>query len=327
MRDTVWHLADERSLVTNAAHDAKEACEVTAELRASFSELAMEVRSELAIEVRKQQDSLGAAADARDARDAKLLQSMQESSLETRYEEQSLRELETQFEEHSRAFEGRFQEHNGLLNQRLEEHSRTLEGRFQEHNGLLNQRLEEHSRTLEGRLQEHNGLLNQRLEEHSRTLEGRFQEHNGLLNQRLEEHTRGLEEHHHTLEERFQEIHEKMSSFGESMREDVQPRQQVWRGNVIRDISARLAEEVAERACQSVTPVLERIMREAAEARDDRPATSPAVLEGTTHEPLMQGKHVVTDADETQVVATEVAKELIQLILTDWRNTPSPQEL
>eukprot|EP00434_Breviolum_minutum_P043292 symbB.v1.2.038583.t2/scaffold6066.1/size21233/3 len=119
------------------------------------------------------------------------------------------------------------------------------------------------------------------------------------------------QEHHHTLEERFQEIHEKMSSFGESMREDVQPRQQ----------------EVAERACQSVTPVLERIMREAAEARDDRPATSPAVLEGTTHEPLMQGKHVVTDADETQVVATEVAKELIQLILTDWRNTPSPQEL
>lgn len=37
---------------------SQEACEVTAELRASFSELAMEVRSELAMEVRKQQDQL-----------------------------------------------------------------------------------------------------------------------------------------------------------------------------------------------------------------------------------------------------------------------------
>jgi len=38
-------------------------------------------------------------------------------------------------------------------------------------------------------------------------------------------------------------------------------------------------------------------------------------------------KGIVMDSEEAQVVAAEVAAELIQMLLTDWRSTPSPQEL
>eukprot|EP00435_Cladocopium_sp_Y103_P028089 s3510_g7.t1 len=265
IRDTVWHLADERSVVTCAAHDAKEACDVTAELRTSFSELEMAVLKQQ--ELWAKDGGVG---------DAKLLQSMQESSMETRYEEQSLRE-ETQFEEHSRILEGRFQEHHGQLNQRFE------------------------------------ALM----QEHSVALE-RFQEH------------------HQTMEERFQEVHEKVGHLSDSLRKEVQIRHEALRGNVVRGISASLADEVAERACQSVTPVLQRMM---AEARGERPATCPAVVQGgmdpddhraQSADTVLSAageKRIVMDSEEAQVVAAEVAAELIQLLLTDWRSTPSPQEV
>jgi len=110
---------------------------------------------------------------------------------------------------------------------------------------------------------------------------------------------------------------------------------QALRGNVVRDLSASLADEVAERACQSVTPVLQRMM---AEARGERPATCPAVVQGGTDlgnraqsaDTVLSeagAKRIVMDSEEAQVVAAEVAAELIQLLLTDWRSTPSPQEL
>ncbi|CAL1170430.1 unnamed protein product [Cladocopium goreaui] len=361
IRDTVWHLADERSVVTSAAHDAKEACDVTTQLRTSFSELE--------IAVLKQQELWAKDGPG----DAKLLQSLQESSMETRYEEQSLRE-ETQFEEHSRILEGRFQEHHGLLNQRLEEHSRILEGRFQEHHGQLNQRFE-------ALMQEHSLALEQ------------------------------YQEQHQTMEERFQEVREKVGNLSDSLRKEVQIRREALRGNVVRDLSASLADEVAERACQSVTPVLQRMMAEArgerpstcpavvqggpapgdrgsaeaggvkrvvaipqalrgnvvrdlsasladevaeracqsvtpvlqrmmAEARGERPSTCPAVVQGGTDagnraqsaDTVLSAeaagvKGIVMDSEEAQVVAAEVAAELIQMLLTDWRSTPSPQEL
>ncbi|CAJ1340009.1 unnamed protein product [Effrenium voratum] len=227
VRDTVWHLADERSFLPAAAQDAKEAIDTAAELRAKIH---AKVQS---LPVSQKEDGV-VPMKANDA----SLQAL--DSLDTHYEDSY--ELETRLEELRRVLDGR-----------IEESSRKLERQLQEHR------------------QEHSGAMS-RLEENHRGLEARLKELRSPEDLRVK--VAGLEEEF--------KVH----------------RRQAGASGVIRSISACVAEEVSGRACESITPMLQRL---ASEARD-RPSTSPAVLQGKP-------------AELEQEVASQVARELVLMVM------------
>ncbi|CAK8994636.1 Uncharacterized protein SCF082_LOCUS4013 [Durusdinium trenchii] len=317
IRDTVWHLADERSILSRAAQEAKEAHDVTDALRMSLNDLASEVQrqrslwetEELSRAEHREEHSSGPGTKGID---------VDLSLLETRYEEQS-RDFEAGFEEHRRKLEERFQEHRGFMHQKLEEHSSKLEERFQEQYGFMSQRLEEHSHKFQESIQEHHGFMHQRLEQHSSKLEERFQEQCGFMHQLLDERKHNLEEQHGLVHSQLEEMQARVQDLHMMLHREAESRRGASRESIIQSISACLAEEVAQRACESVTPALERMAAEAAEAQ--RPSTSPAILGGGEGRTPSEVSHI------GQEVAAEVASELIQLILTEWRATPTPEEV
>ncbi|CAJ1340003.1 unnamed protein product [Effrenium voratum] len=252
VRDTVWHLADERSFLPAAAQDAKEAIDTAAELRAKIH---AKVQS---LPVSQKEDGV-VPMKANDA----SLQAL--DSLDTHYEDSY--ELETRLEELRRVLDGRIEESSRKLERQLQEHR-------QEHSGAMS-RLEENHRGLEARLKEHR------------------QEHSGAMS-RLEENHRGLEARLKELRSP-EDLRVKVAGLEEEFKVH---RRQAGASGVIRSISACVAEEVSGRACESITPMLQRL---ASEARD-RPSTSPAVLQGKP-------------AELEQEVASQVARELVLMVM------------
>ncbi|CAJ1406251.1 unnamed protein product [Effrenium voratum] len=291
VRDTVWHLADERSFLPAAAQDAKEAIDTAAELRAKIHELDAKVQS---LPVSQKEDGV-VPMKANDA----SLQAL--GSLDTHYEDSY--ELENRLEELRRVLDGRIEESSRKLERQLQEHR-------QEHSGAMS-RLEENHRGLEARLKEHSSALHQRLEEHRQEHSGamsRLEENHRGLEARLKEHRQEhsgamsrLEENHRGLEARLKELRSpedlrvKVAGLEEEFKVH---RRQAGASGVIRSISACVAEEVSGRACESITPMLQRL---ASEARD-RPSTSPAVLQGKP-------------AELEQEVASQVARELVLMVM------------
>ncbi|CAJ1340010.1 unnamed protein product [Effrenium voratum] len=262
VRDTVWHLADERSFLPAAAQDAKEAIDTAAELRAKIH---AKVQS---LPVSQKEDGV-VPMKANDA----SLQAL--DSLDTHYEDSY--ELETRLEELRRVLDGRIEESSRKLERQLQEHR-------QEHSGAMS-RLEENHRGLEARLKEHR------------------QEHSGAMS-RLEENHRGLEARLKELRSP-EDLRVKVAGLEEEFKVH---RRQAGASGVIRSISACVAEEVSGRACESITPMLQRL---ASEARD-RPSTSPAVLQGKP-------------AELEQEVASQVARELVLMVMDALEmRTPSP---
>ncbi|CAJ1406249.1 unnamed protein product [Effrenium voratum] len=255
VRDTVWHLADERSFLPAAAQDAKEAIDTAAELRAKIHELDAKVQS---LPVSQKEDGV-VPMKANDA----SLQAL--GSLDTHYEDSY--ELENRLEELRRVLDGRIEESSRKLERQLQEHR-------QEHSGAMS-RLEENHRGLEARLKEHR------------------QEHSGAMS-RLEENHRGLEARLKELRSP-EDLRVKVAGLEEEFKVH---RRQAGASGVIRSISACVAEEVSGRACESITPMLQRL---ASEARD-RPSTSPAVLQGKP-------------AELEQEVASQVARELVLMVM------------
>ncbi|CAJ1406248.1 unnamed protein product [Effrenium voratum] len=265
VRDTVWHLADERSFLPAAAQDAKEAIDTAAELRAKIHELDAKVQS---LPVSQKEDGV-VPMKANDA----SLQAL--GSLDTHYEDSY--ELENRLEELRRVLDGRIEESSRKLERQLQEHR-------QEHSGAMS-RLEENHRGLEARLKEHR------------------QEHSGAMS-RLEENHRGLEARLKELRSP-EDLRVKVAGLEEEFKVH---RRQAGASGVIRSISACVAEEVSGRACESITPMLQRL---ASEARD-RPSTSPAVLQGKP-------------AELEQEVASQVARELVLMVMDALEmRTPSP---
>ncbi|CAJ1406247.1 unnamed protein product [Effrenium voratum] len=298
VRDTVWHLADERSFLPAAAQDAKEAIDTAAELRAKIHELDAKVQS-LPVSQKDAADTVREdGVVPMKANDASL-QAL--GSLDTHYEDSY--ELENRLEELRRVLDGRIEESSRKLERQLQEHR-------QEHSGAMS-RLEENHRGLEARLKEHSSALHQRLEEHRQEHSGamsRLEENHRGLEARLKEHRQEhsgamsrLEENHRGLEARLKELRSpedlrvKVAGLEEEFKVH---RRQAGASGVIRSISACVAEEVSGRACESITPMLQRL---ASEARD-RPSTSPAVLQGKP-------------AELEQEVASQVARELVLMVM------------